>query len=90
MKAKPKPEAKSSDALVLKGGLTLHESAYWLCLDLDLRGWRLERHGVNLRLVQAGGTPPPALTPTDRELIAKWKPELLQIADYLTTEIATA
>ncbi len=88
-KNKPQPKPKSSDELLtLKGGPTIAEPAYWLCLDLDRRGWELKRQGAKLLVVRQGGGG--ELTSSDRELIGKWKPQLLEIADYLTTEIATA
>lgn len=86
MATKPKPKSSEPDMVPLKGGLTLHETSIWLCLELDKKGWELKRQGPKLMLTPARKEPD-VLTDSDRELIGKWKPELLQIADYLTMEV---
>lgn len=70
--------APQTDYVVrLKGGVTVHETALALALDLERRGITLTARQGALDL-----SPKRALTDEDREAVQRWKQHLLAIAGY--------
>ena len=73
-----------TDFVTLKNGPTLPVDALSLAIDLDLRGLRLVCEGDTLRVIGPNGKP--ELSPDDRSAIVKWKPHLLALVVYCSTD----
>jgi hypothetical protein len=73
----------------LRNGPTLPTALVELALDLEARGLRLERNGMNLRLVPSGSQPL-TLSEAETATLRRGKGDLLALVDYCDSGAATA
>ena len=73
----------TSDYVVLRGGLTVPVAPVLVLLDLERRGFGLERDGDSI-LVR----PYSRLTDHDRAALSAWRPFVLALLDYTAPEVA--
>lgn len=92
-----------SEMVPLRGGVVVPEPALWLALHLESRGYLLSRQNGRLAVSRKNpenatfpnktatkdnnGTKQDKLTDVDRELIAKWRDQLLVLVDYCDSSI---
>lgn len=69
--------ATASEFVILRGGLAVPLAPVRLLLELEARGLRVTRDGLDLLVIPGG-----QLTPEERAALTRWKSHVLALLDY--------